>query len=164
MAAWTTQWVRRHLQLVMNCWPPLLFAGIRITRLDDDFRAVDVELREHWWNRNYVGTHFGGSMYAMTDPFYMLMMIENLNAGAGRAKSGARKYVVWDKAASIRYRKPGRGTVRAEFRLTAAEVEEIRAALELAPTLERTFSVRVVNVDGETVAEVEKVLHFRKLE
>jgi acyl-coenzyme A thioesterase PaaI-like protein len=148
----------------MNLWPPLLFAGIRITRLDDDFRAVDVELREHWWNRNYVGTHFGGSMYAMTDPFYMLMMIENLNAGAGRAKSGARKYVVWDKAAAIRYRKPGKGTVRAEFRMSPAEVEEVRAALERTSKLERTFSVRVVDKAGDTVAEVDKLLHFRKLD
>lgn len=158
MAVWTRRWARRHLRLVMNLWPPLLFAGIRITRLDDDFRAVDVELREYWWNRNYVGTHFGGSMYAMTDPFFMLMMIENLNAG------GKRKYVVWDKAASIRYRKPGRGTVRAEFRLTPAEVEEVRAALEISPKLERTYSVRVVNADRETVAEVEKLLHFRRVE
>jgi len=164
MAGWTTGWVRRHLRFAMNCWPPLFFAGIRITRFDQDFRAVDVELREHWWNRNYVGTHFGGSMYAMTDPFYMLMMIENLNGGVQRAASSARKYVVWDKAASIRYRKPGRGTVRAEFRLSAAEVEEVRAALEVAPKLERTYSVRVVDAAGETVAEVEKVLHFRRVE
>lgn len=164
VAAWTTKWARRHLRLLMNLWPPLLFAGIRVTRIDDDFRAVDVELRAHWWNRNYVGTHFGGAMYTMTDPFYMLMMIENLNAGGVRATPGARKYVVWDKAASIRYRKPGRGTVRAEFRLSAAEVEEVRAALEVSPKLERTYRVLVLNANGETVVEVEKVLHFRKLE
>jgi hypothetical protein len=148
----------------MNLWPPLLFAGIRITRMDADFRAVDVELRAHWWNRNYVGTHFGGSMYAMTDPFYMLMMIENLDSRGERASSGGRKYVVWDKAAAIRYRKPGRATVRAEFRLSVAEVEEVRAALEASPKLERTYRVLVVNADGETVAEVEKVLHFRRVE
>jgi acyl-coenzyme A thioesterase PaaI-like protein len=152
MAVWARGWARRHLRFVLNLWPPFLFAGIRVTRLDQDFRAVDVELRSHWWNRNYVGTHFGGSLFAMTDPFYMLLLIENLGGS----------YVVWDKAASIRYRKPGKGTVRAEFRLTAAEVEEVRAALEIEPRVERTFRVRVVDASGETVAEVEKLLHVRR--
>jgi len=163
MGGWARRWARRHLRLVMNLWPPLLFAGIRITRLDRDLRAVDVELRMHGWNRNYVGTHFGGSLYSMTDGFFMIMLLENLNA-AGKRATPREKYIVWDKAATIRYRRPGRGTVRAQFRLSEAEVEEIRAALAVTPKLERTFQVAVLDRDGATVAEVEKVLHFRRAE
>jgi acyl-coenzyme A thioesterase PaaI-like protein len=143
---------KRHLRSVMNLWPPFLFSGIRVVRLDADFRAADVELRQHWWNRNYVGVHFGGSLYAMTDPFFMLLLIENLGPD----------YMVWDKAGSVRYRKPGRGTVRAEFRIAAEQVEEIRTSLETAPKVEQTFSVRILDAGGDVVAEVEKLVHCRR--
>jgi hypothetical protein len=91
----------------INLWPPFLGMGIRIRRIAPDMKAVDVEMKLRFWNANYVGTHFGGSLFAMTDPFYMLMLMANLG----------RDYIVWDKAATIRYKKPGRGTVRAEFRI-----------------------------------------------
>ena len=104
---------------LMNLWPPLLGAGIRVVRMDAELREVDVEMKMRRWNRNYVGAHFGGSLFAMTDPFYMMMLMENLGPG----------FVVWDKAASIRFRRPGRGHVRAEFRLSAERVEEIREAI-----------------------------------
>jgi hypothetical protein len=136
----------------MNLWPPFLFSGIRVVRLDKDFRAADVELRQHWWNRNYVGVHFGGSLYAMTDPFFMLLLIENLGPD----------YIVWDKAGSVRYRKPGRGTVRAEFRITPEQVADIRTALETAAKVERTFAVSVLDAGGDVVAEVEKLVHCRR--
>jgi acyl-coenzyme A thioesterase PaaI-like protein len=142
---------------VLNLWPPFLFAGIRVTRLEANFlsgpvAAADVELRMHPWNRNYVGTHFGGSLFAMTDPFYMLLLIETLGPG----------YIVWDKAATIRYRRPGRGTVRAQFRLTQQRVDQIRAELETAAKVEPVFTVQVLDSAGELVAEVEKVVHVRK--
>lgn len=130
-------------------WPPLLGAGIRVKRLDADLRAVDVEMRLTRWNRNYRGVHFGGSLYAMTDPFYMVMVARNLGEG----------FVVWDKAASIRYRKPGQGTVRAEFRLTRERVEEIRAVAEREGRVEPRFVVEVKDESGEVVAEVERVLY-----
>lgn len=100
---------KRNMRLYMNVWPPFVGAGIRVTRLDADWRAIDVEMKMRFWNSNYVGTHYGGSLYSMTDPFYMLMLIENLG----------RDYIVWDKAATIRFRKPGTGKMRAEFRLTS---------------------------------------------
>src|SRR6201987_3056558 len=115
----------------INLWPPFLGAGIRIQHIAPDMKAVDVEMSLRWWNANYVGTQFGGSLFAMTDPFYMLMLMANLGG----------EYIVWDKAASIRYRKPGRGTVRAEFRLSDAQVHEIRENLKTLPTYERTFGV-----------------------
>jgi acyl-coenzyme A thioesterase PaaI-like protein len=143
---------KKNMRLLMNLWPPFLGAGIRVTRLDADWRAVDVEMKLRWWNRNYVGTHYGGSLYSMADPFYMVMLIENLG----------RDYVVWDKSASIRFRRPGRGTVRAEFRLTEAQVKEIKQALKNEEKIEREFVVEVKDAQGEEVAEVKKLLHFRK--
>jgi uncharacterized protein YxjI len=110
------------------------------------------KMKLRWWNANYVGTHFGGSRFAMTDAFYMLMLMANLG----------RNYIVWDKAASIRYRKPGKGTVRAEFRLSDAQLEDIREKLKTLPKYEPTFLVEVKDAQGEVVAVVEKLLYIRK--
>ena len=136
----------------INLWPPFLGAGIRITHIASDMKAVDVEMKLRFWNANYVGTHFGGSLFAMTDAFYMLMLMANLG----------RDYIVWDKAATIRYRKPGKGTVRAEFRLSDSQIEDIREKLKTLPKYEPVFSVEVKDEAGVVIAEVEKVLHVRK--
>jgi hypothetical protein len=140
------------MRTLMNLWPPFLGAGIRVRRLQPDWKEIDVEMRLHRWNSNYVGTHYGGSLYSMTDPFLMLMLIENLG----------RDYVVWDKSASIRFRKPGKGTVRASFRLTEAEIEEIRETLKTQEKIERMFAVEVKDESGSIVAEVQKQLHVRR--
>ena len=136
----------------INFWPPFLGAGIRIQHIAPDMKAVDVEMKLRFWNANYVGTHFGGSLFAMTDPFYMLMLMANLG----------RDYIVWDKAATIRYRKPGKGTVRAEFRLSDSQIDDIREKLKTLPKYEPIFSVEVKDEAGVVIAEVEKVLHVRK--
>lgn len=143
---------KRNMRLYMNVWPPFVGAGIRVTRLDADWRAIDVEMKMRFWNSNYVGTHYGGSLYSMTDPFYMLMLIENLG----------RDYIVWDKAATIRFRKPGTGKMRAEFRLTSQRTEEIREALKTERKIEPVFMVEVRDESGNVIAEVEKILHVRK--
>jgi hypothetical protein len=136
----------------INLWPPFLGMGIRIQRIAPDMKAVDVEMKLRFWNANYVGTHFGGSLFAMTDPFYMLMVMANLG----------RDYTVWDKAATIRYRKPGMGTVRAEFRLSDSQIDDIREKLKTLPKYEPVFSVDVKDGTGVVIAEVEKVLYIRK--
>jgi Domain of unknown function (DUF4442) len=136
----------------VNLWPPLLGAGIRVQRIAPDMKAVDVEMKLRWWNANYVGTQFGGSLFAMTDPFYMLMVMANLGSD----------YVVWDKAAAIRYRKPGKGTVRAEFRLTDGQLDDIREKLKTLPKYEPVFTIEVKDETGAVIAEVEKRLHVRK--
>lgn len=136
----------------INYWPPFFGAGIRVTCRNASMMAIDVEMRLHFWNRNYVGTHFGGSLYSMTDPFFMLMLIENLGPG----------YIVWDKAATIRFRKPGRGRVRAEFRLTDAQLAAIRRDADANDRVEPTFTVQVKDEEGDVVAEVEKLLYIRK--
>ena len=108
------------MRTVLNLYPPFIGAGIRIKRLDADWRTIEVEMKLRRWNANYVGTHYGGSLYSMTDPFYMLMLIENLG----------REYIVWDKSACIRFRRPAKGTVRASFSLSEARIDEIRTALQ----------------------------------
>jgi acyl-coenzyme A thioesterase PaaI-like protein len=144
--------LKRHLRWFINFWPPMLGAGIRVKRLQPDWKEVDVEMRLRFWNSNYVGTHYGGSLYSMTDPFYMVMLINILG----------RDYLVWDKSATIRFRRPGKGTVRAEFRLSDEQVNVIRRKLESEDKVEPTFSVEIKDEDGAVVAEVQKVLHVRK--
>jgi len=143
--------LQRLMLRSINIWPPFLAAGIRVARRSPDMKAIDVEMRLRFYNRNYVGTHYGGSLYSMTDPFYMLMLMENLG----------REYIVWDKAANIRFRKPGKGLVKAEFRLSDAQLEEIREKLRTQEKYEPTFLIQVKEEAGDVVAEVEKVLHIR---
>jgi acyl-coenzyme A thioesterase PaaI-like protein len=138
-------WWLRHI----GWWPPLLGAGIKLTRLDKNLREADVEMRLTRWNRNYVGVHFGGSLFSMTDPFYLLMLAANLG----------EDYVVWDKAASIRYKKPAVGRVRAEFRLSEGRLAEIRAAVEMDGRYDARFVVEIKDDKGGVVAEVERVVY-----
>jgi len=147
-----SRWKRMRFQLLVNLYPPYLGAGVRVTRIADDFRAIDVEMRLRFWNRNYVGTHFGGSLFSMVDPFFMIMLIEVLGKG----------FVVWDKSGTIRFRRPGRGTVRAKLEISPGRVEEIRRAADAAGKLEPTFLVEIRDAQGEVVAEVEKILSVRK--
>jgi acyl-coenzyme A thioesterase PaaI-like protein len=142
----------RSLRRAVNLWPPFLGAGIRVTHVSPDMKSVDVEMKLRWWNANYVGTHFGGSLFAMTDAFYMLMLMANLG----------RDYIVWDKAATIRYRKPGKGTVRAEFRLTDAQLDDIREKLKTLPKYEPTVKAEVKDEQGTVIAEVDKLLYVRR--
>ncbi len=144
--------LKRHARIFLNVWPPFLGAGICVKRLAPDWKEIDVEMKLRWWNANYVGTHYGGSLYSMADPFFMVMLIENLG----------KDYIVWDKAASIRFKKPGRGKMSASFRLSEEQIQEIRQALHSQPKIERVFTVDVKDESGVVVAEVEKLLHVRK--
>ncbi|HSY12203.1 MAG TPA: DUF4442 domain-containing protein [Verrucomicrobiae bacterium] len=143
--------LQRFMLRAINVWPPFLAAGIHV-KWGADYRSAEVEMRLRFWNRNYVGTHYGGSLYSMTDPFYMLMLMENLG----------REYIVWDKAASIRFRKPGKGTVRAQFRLSQEQLDDIRNKLATQEKYEPTFPVEVRDEAGQLIAEVEKVIHIRR--
>lgn len=142
----------RRMRFLMNIWPPFLGAGIRVRSIAADFHEAHVELRQGWLNRNYVGTHFGGSLFAMTDPFYMLLLLQRLGG----------EYIVWDKDSRIRFLKPGRGTVHAVFRLPDAELREIRAQADNQGKCEPVFTIQVTDRDGEVVAEVIKTLYVRR--
>lgn len=144
----------RGLRRVMNLWPPYLFAGVRVRTIAEDWRHAEIELRSHWWNRNYVGVHFGGNLFSMTDPFWMLLTLNALG----------KDYIVWDKAGAIDFRKPGRGTVRAHFRLDDALLDEIRAATADGEKYLRWCETEIVDADGEVVARVRKQLYIRRKE
>ncbi len=135
-----------------NWFPAYRGTGARITYIERGLREVRVELPLSWRTRNYVGTIFGGSMYGAVDPVYVIMLIRRLGP----------EYVVWDKAASIRFRAPGRTTLHATFELDEAGLEAIRAALETEEAIERTYRVELVDDEGRVHAEVEKVVHIRR--
>jgi hypothetical protein len=143
---------RTFLFLLMSLWPPYLGAGIRVKNIASDMTAIDVEMKLRFWNQNYVGTQFGGSLYAMTDPFFMLMLMENLG----------RDYVVWDKASSIRFKKPGKGRVRARFEISAEQIAQIRAQADSQYKVEPQFQVLIRDDEGGVVAEVDKTLYVRR--
>ena len=141
----------RRARLLFNLWPPFLFTGIRVTKIDAHFRHARVELRQHWFNRNYVGTHFGGSLFAMTDPFWMILTLRALGS----------EHVVWDKAAEIEFVKPGKGTLHAEFRLDPHVLDEIRAETANGQKYLRWMPADVFNAQNEVVARVRKQIYVR---
>jgi acyl-coenzyme A thioesterase PaaI-like protein len=141
--------VLRH---VLNLWPPFLFSGIHVASLSPDYRRAHVELRMRPWNRNYVGTHFGGSLFAMTDPFWMLLTLHALG----------RDYIVWDQAGAIEFIKPGRGTVHAHFDLTTSVLDELRRETAAGAKVLRWFETDVVDAEGSVVARVRKQLYVRR--
>ena len=141
----------RLLRWAMNFYPPYLGAGVRIQHIAGDFREVRVKMGLGWYNRNYVGTQFGGSLYSMTDPFFMLMVMENLGSD----------YIVWDKAASIDFIAPGKGPVYADFRIDEALLDEIRQHTAGGDKYLPQLHVDVHDGDGTLVARVHKTLYVR---
>jgi len=139
-------------RLAMNLWPTYRFAGIRIEHIAEDWTRVDVRLRVRGLARNAVGTAFGGSLFAMGDPFLMLMAMKQLGPG----------YVVWDKQASIDFVKPGRGTVRGHFRLDPAEVELVRKATADGDKHLPWFEDVLVDESGDVVARLRRQLYVRR--
>jgi len=139
------------LRRILNVWPPFLFAGIRVVKLDD-YRHARVKLKLAWYNRNYVRVHFGGSLFSMTDPFWMIMVLKCLGD----------EYVVWDQAGEIRFVSPGREDVFAEFHVDDAVLDEIRAATAGGEKCLRWFETEVRTASGEVVAVVRKQLYVRR--
>lgn len=145
-------WATRVIRWGFNLAPVYRGTGGRVMRISADWRDIRIRLPLSLRTRNYVGTIYGGSMYAAVDPFYMIMLIRNLGKG----------YTVWDKAATIRFRKPGKTTLFARFSLDAAELDAIRAALDTARSVDRVYSVTLTDAQGVVCAEVEKVIYIRR--
>ena len=141
----------RWLRFKFNLFPAYRGTGARLVHIADDFRAVRIKLPLSWRTRNYVGSIFGGSMYGAVDPIYMIMLIYLLG----------RDYVVWDRAATIRFRKPGRDTLYASFTIDDDELEAIRAAAAGGEAIDRTYAVDLVDRHGTVHAQVEKVIYIR---
>jgi len=145
-------WRTRLWRWAFNWFPAYRGTGARITHIAADWCEVRVRLPLNWRTRNYVGTTFGGSMYGAVDPMYMVMLIRTLGP----------RYVVWDKAATIRFKKPGRETLFASFRLEPDHLAELEAEVEHNGRAERTYLVELVNAAGDVHATCEKVLSIRR--
>ena len=139
------------LHWVMNVWPPYVGAGIRVRRIAPDWSEAVVELRNRLVNRNFVGTHFGGSLFAMTDPFYALLLMHRLGS----------QYLVWDQAARIEFVAPGRGTVTAHFAMPEETVHSIRQRAETGAKVLPEFHCEIRDRAGTVVARVHKTLYVR---
>lgn len=146
------KWTPRRLKLVLNIYPPYLFAGVRVAKIDPGWRELHVSMRLHWFNQNAVGTHFGGSLYSMVDPHLMLLLMQTLGSD----------YVVWDKSAEIEFHKPGKGRVRSVIRITDEVLDEIRRKTEGEGVYQPRFELAIRDEDGDIVATVIKVLHIRR--
>ncbi len=136
----------------MSIYPPYVGAGIRLTHVAKDLSRLDVEMRLHTWNQNFVGTHFGGSLFSMCDPFFMLMVMARLGDG----------YVVWNKISSIDFKKPGKGRVHATFLVPDARVAEIREAARGGAPIRPEFTIDIFDDEGQVVATVTQILHVRE--
>jgi hypothetical protein len=137
---------------LINWWPLMWGAGIRVKSISQDYKRIEVELIQRWFNLNIVGVHYGGSLYSMCDPWYMLQLMEWLRS----------VYIVWDKSAQIRFRKPGKGKLTARFEVTEMQLVSIKKSVEEHGKYDCKFSSAVLNEEGEVVAEVEKVVYVRK--
>jgi len=136
----------------MNLWPPFWGAGIRVEYISSDYRKAKVILKDRLINRNIVGVHFGGSLFAMTDPFFMIMFSENLGSG----------YVIWDRAAKIEFLKPGKGKLVAEFEITQVQIDEIANQSASGEKVLKDFTVDVKDSADDIVARITKTLYVRK--
>lgn len=135
-----------------NLFPAYRGTGGRVTYIAADWREIHVKLRLNWRTRNYVGTIFGGSLYGAVDPFYMIMLIKLLGP----------EYIVWDKAAAIRFRRPGRGKLTARFVITEQELAAIRAAAAAQPSVDRIYTVELADAAGVVHATIEKTIYIRR--
>ncbi len=139
-------------KFIGNFYKPFRGAGIKIKHISKDYRHVEVAMPLKWSNRNYVGTHFGGSLYAMTDPFYMFMIVNNLG----------KNYVVWDKESHIKFIKPARSAVHVTFTITEEELNEIKAYVAEHGKMNFEKKVEVLDKDDQLIALVTKVIILLK--
>jgi len=142
----------RLLRWLLNIYPPYLGAGVRVTHVAADWRRIDVEMPLRFFNRNYVGTHFGGSLYSMVDPHAMLLLIQCLG----------RDYIVWDRAATIDFVKPGRGTVKARIEIDDAMLDDIRQHTDAGDRSLPELRLSIRDAEGQVVANVTKRLYVKR--
>ena len=139
-------------RFIFNLFPCYRRTGVKVTYVSPDYHEVRIELPLNWKTRGYNGSTFGGSMYACVDPVYMTMISWALG----------KQYIAWDKAATIDFRKPGRGKLFCTFRLPPGELDGIRAELETAERVERIYDVELVDAAGVVHAAFRKTIQIRK--
>jgi acyl-coenzyme A thioesterase PaaI-like protein len=136
---------------VINFYPPLFFAGIKLKKVNADRTQLTVQMKLNMFNKNMFGTHFGGSLYSMCDPFYVFIIAANLG----------NDYIIWDKSACINFVRPGKGKVQAIFEIPKEKLEEIKNEVD---TGKKNFFFETVVTDekNKIVAEVQKEIYIRK--
>ena len=146
------QFLQEHygMEEAFRFFGPYRGASIQPRILDD--HTVLVQMPQVADNTNYVGTHFGGSLYSMADPFFMFILMWNLGAD----------YIVWDKSARIDFLKPATGTVEARFHIPPPEIEEVRRLITQHRKTLRWYTDEIVQADGTVVARIEKELYVRR--
>lgn len=142
----------RLTRFLMNLAPCIRASGGRVVALSNDFKHLRVRLRLSWLTRNLVGTIYGGSLYSSIDPFYMLMLMRILG----------RDYVVWDKSATIRFKRPARDTLFADFRFDDETLANIREQVARDGESTFTWTVALKDASGTVYAECDKVLYVAK--
>jgi hypothetical protein len=142
-------WRARMVRLKFNLHPAYRGTGGRVVHVAPDLSHIRVSLPLSWRTRNLLGSLYGGSLFAVTDGVHPMLLMAALG----------RDFIVWDKAASIRYRRPGRSTLYADFTIDKAEVEAIRAALAVTPELERTYQVELKDSGGVVHTVVERTVY-----
>jgi acyl-coenzyme A thioesterase PaaI-like protein len=145
-------WHSQVFRWFMNFHPTYRGTGGWLTYIAANWREIRVKLPLSWQTRNYVGTIFGGSMYSAIDPIYMIMLINCLGD----------EYIVWDKAATIRFKKPGKSTLYAHFVITDEELVAIRAETAQNYSVDRIYMIELVDADGVAHATIEKTLYIRR--
>ncbi len=146
------KWSPWKLKTLFRFWPPFFGANIRITKLSPDFREIETKMKLTKLNSNFVGTHYGGSMFSMTDPFYMIMLIRILGSD----------YMVWDKSSSIDFKKPGTTEISAVFRISDEKLEEIIEKTKDGSPYFAKFCTDVLDTNNSVVASVNKTIYIRK--
>jgi len=142
----------RLLKFGLNIYGPYLGAGVKVQRISTDWLQMDLAMKLRWYNRNAMKVQFGGSLYSMVDPHFVLLLMQKLG----------REYVVWDREARIEFLRPGRSEVRAEIRLTEEEVEAIRQQTRDGKACRPEFRVEITDPEGHLIARVHKTLHVRR--
>lgn len=142
----------RRLAIGMSLWIPNLFSGIRVRRFSDDWTEAVVELHVNVVTRNYVKTAFGGSLSAMTDPYYFMLIMHQLG----------RDYVVWDTRGEIEFVKPGRGVLTARFEVPLAKGAELRERAHGGAKVLEWFETEITDEAGDVVARVRREVYVRE--
>lgn len=146
------KWTSKRLKFALNIYPPYLGAGVRVTHVGEDWREIHVTMKLRWYNRNMVGTHFGGSLYAMVEPHPMLMLMQLLGSD----------YTVWDKSAVVDFVIPGKGNVHSVIRITDEQLQDIKDKTADGTKYLPEFDLRIVDEENKTVATIRKTVYVRK--
>lgn len=145
-------WASLAARWYFNFFPAYRGTGARVTYISGTWNEIRIKLPLNWRTRNYVGTIYGGSIYGAVDPMHMLMLIKLLGP----------QYIVWDKAAHIQFKKPGRKTLYASFSVSDEELAEIKQELADKPSVDRVYHVALVDEEGVVHAEVRKTIYIKK--